>query len=82
MSQQYSHLQTDFSQIKQNADGYRSEVRARTVGDEKQNFKSFHSQNTEINPHFTSFGNFFSLSDVRFIGVCEIGEILQIEQIL
>ena len=42
----------------------------------------FHSQNNEINPHFTSFGNFFSLSDVRFIGVCEIGEILQIEQIL
>ena len=42
----------------------------------------FHSQNTDINPHFTSFGNFFSLSDVRFIGVCEIGEILQIEQIL
>ena len=42
----------------------------------------FHSQNTDINPHFTSFGNFFSLSDVRFIGVCEIGKILQIEQIL
>ena len=42
----------------------------------------FHSQNTDINPHFTSFGNFFSLSDVRFIVVCEIGKILQIEQIL